>query len=76
MVIPQWIALLVAAMVLLFGVYRLSLSRRSDAEQERAAQRRGLFGMPRSRHLMFGILYVVMGVFLLLSALGVRLNPF
>jgi hypothetical protein len=76
MEIPRWFALIVAATVFGFGFYRVWLSRRSDEDDERARERGGLFAMPRRRHLVFGAVYMVMGVLLLASAFGVRLNPF
>jgi hypothetical protein len=69
--LPVWIVFLVAAWVILFGTYRLYLAFRPKKEGEQ--KRGGLYGMPRRTHGLIGLLYLVLGTFLLLSALGVRL---
>ena len=76
MFVPQWVTFLVAAMVVTFGLYRLNLARRSDDADERARKRGGLYALPRRTHLLVGLLYLIMGVFLTAAALGVKLSPF
>ena len=68
-----WLTGVIGLLVCLFGVFRLNLSRRSGAEQARAAERGGLDGMPRRRHALFGIVYLLMGGMLIANAFGVRL---
>jgi hypothetical protein len=72
-VVPVWLTALVAAMVIAFGLYRIYLSRRSDEAEERARKRGGLYSMPRRRHLLYGIVYLVMGGMLVASLFGFRL---
>jgi hypothetical protein len=69
--LPVWIIFLVAAWVILFGTYRLYLAFKPKREGE--PKRSGLYGMPKRTHALVGILYLILGTFLLLSAFGVRL---
>jgi hypothetical protein len=71
MFIPAWITFVVAAIVSAFGVYRLYLAFTSD--EETLAQRKGLYGLPRRTHAIFGALYLLLGVFLIVTGLGYNL---
>lgn len=72
--LPIWLTLGIAALVIIFGVYRIILSRRSDEEQERAVKRKGLYGMARRTHLLIGIVYLLLGSGLVAASFG--WNPF
>jgi len=72
--IPVWLTLGVAALIIIFGVYRISLSRRSDAQEAVAQKRKGLYGMARRTHLLIGIVYLLLGGAIVATALG--WNPF
>lgn len=72
--IPVWLTLGVAILVVLFGVHRLRLSFRSAEEDERARQRKGLYGMSRRTHRLIGIIYLLLGVALIATTFG--WNPF
>jgi hypothetical protein len=72
--LPIWLTLGIAALVIIFGVYRIILSRRSDDEQERAAARKGLYGMSRRTHLLIGIVYLLLGAGVVAVSFG--WNPF
>jgi hypothetical protein len=74
-IIPRWIAALVGGLVIVFGVYRMSLAFRSDEDDERARARGGLYGFGRRTHLLFGLLYLLMGVVLMLGVFGVHVLP-
>ncbi len=76
MFVPRWVSLLVAATVIVFGLYRLNLARRSDDDEKRARKRGGLYALPRRTHLLVGVLYLVMGGFLIAAVFGARLSPF
>lgn len=76
MAVPPWLTLLVAGTVIAFGLYRLRLALRSDEEDERARRRKGLYAMPRRRHALFGLVYLLMGGILIAGMLGYSLNPF
>ncbi len=71
--LPPWIFIAVGVVVIAFGIYRIRLSVRSDEEDEAARRRGGLYGVPRRTHLLFGIVYLLMGVILILSAFGINL---
>lgn len=69
--IPVWLALTVAAFVIIFGVYRIRLGLTQTAEQEEAAKKRGgLYGMGKRFHLFVGVVYIVMGGMLTAMAFG------
>lgn len=72
--IPIWLTLGVAALVIFFGAYRIRIALRSDEDN---AKRPTLFGRSSMRgrtHLLIGIVYVLLGVGLVATALG--WNPF
>jgi Na+/H+ antiporter NhaD/arsenite permease-like protein len=75
MTVPPWLTFLIAGMVIFFGLYRLRIAMRSDADNERAMERKGLYGLPRRRHLLFGVLYLVLGGMLIAGALGYPIVP-
>jgi hypothetical protein len=68
--VPQWLTLGVAALVIVFGLYRLRMATRSESEQERARQRRGLFGLPRRTHALIGTIYLLLGGALIATSFG------
>jgi hypothetical protein len=69
--IPVWLALAVAAFVIIFGVYRIRLGLTQSAEDEAVAKKRGgLYGMGKRFHLFIGTVYIVMGAALTAMAFG------
>jgi hypothetical protein len=74
MVVPAWLALTCAAMVIVWGAYRIKVSLRSAEQEQRAAKRKGLYAMPRRTHLLVGVVYVLLG--LGLAAIGLGWRPF
>lgn len=71
MKIPVWLALAVAAFVIIFGVYRIRLGLTQTPEQEAAAKKRGgLYGMGKRFHLFIGVVYILMGAALTAMAFG------
>jgi hypothetical protein len=71
LVLPLWLTLPVAGMVIVFGAYRIKLAFRSKEEDERARKKKGLYGMRRRTHALVGLLYVILGTYLVLGAFGV-----
>ena len=71
--LPRWVPLLVGAMVFVFGIYRLHLGFRSKEAAEEAKKQGGLYGLGRRTHVVFGCIFVIAGLMLLLPVLGVRL---
>jgi hypothetical protein len=70
--IPVWLTLAIAALVIIFGSYRLYLATRPVDES--APPRRGLYSMSKRAHLMVGIVYLLLGAGLIATTFG--FNPF
>lgn len=71
--LPVWLVVTVGALVIIFGLFRMRLALRSKEESESAREKGGMFGYPRRTHALFGAVYVLMGVLLLLGAMGVKM---
>lgn len=74
MMIPRWLLFLVAAWVIAFGVYRLRVARQkrdtaSDPERPNFA-RKGMFGRSPRSHVVFGVLYILLGGALVAMGFG------
>lgn len=78
LVVPIWLTLLVAGMVIAFGLYRIYLAtRKLPAAADRPSfQQKGLYAMSPRRHLLIGIIYLILGAMLIAGAFGVRFSPF
>ncbi len=72
--VPVWLTLGVAALVIVFGAYRIRLAFRSDDEDKRAKARKGLYAMGRRTHALIGIVYLLLGGALVATSFG--WNPF
>jgi hypothetical protein len=59
-----------AALVIIFGLYRIKLSFRNDEEDERARAKKGLYAMSRRSHRLVGIVYLLLGGFLIAASFG------
>jgi len=70
--IPVWLTLAIAALVIIFGSYRLYLATRPPDES--ATPRRGLYAMSKKMHLFVGVIYLLLGAGLVATAFG--FNPF
>ena len=68
--VPVWLTLGVALLVIAFGVHRLRLSFRTEEDESRARQRKGLYGMGRRAHRMFGLVYLLLGAALIAASFG------
>ena len=73
MQLPAWITFLVAAMVGIFGVYRLRLGVMPRDQYQALSRRGGFYRVAQRSHLVVGALFVFMCLFLITGALGV--NP-
>ena len=71
--IPVWLTLAIAALVIIFGAYRLYLATRPPAEPTEAP-RRGFYTMSKRAHLFVGIIYLALGAGLIATSFG--WNPF
>jgi len=72
--VPVWLTLGIAALVVIFGVYRMRMAFRSDDEDTRAKARKGLYAMGRRTHFLIGIVYLLLGGALVATSFG--WNPF
>lgn len=68
--LPVWLTLGVALLVCVFGAYRIRLAFRSDEEDERARERKGLYAMGRRTHFLIGIIYLLLGAGLIATTFG------
>jgi hypothetical protein len=68
--VPQWLALVIAGAVILYGAYRLYLAVGGPDDEERSKHRRGLYATPRWHHGLVGVLLVLAGGALIATALG------
>jgi hypothetical protein len=72
--IPVWLTLAVAALVIIFGAYRIYLATRPSDEKSEQPRRRGLYSMSKRTHLFIGIIYLLLGAGLIATSFG--FNPF
>jgi uncharacterized membrane protein YidH (DUF202 family) len=75
-VFPAWVSYIVGAVVILFGVFRIKMGFRSTEENDKAMKRGGLYALPRRTHILIGIVYIALGVYLILLGIGVLRSPF
>jgi uncharacterized membrane protein YsdA (DUF1294 family) len=69
--IPPWITISIAALVIIFGVYRLRLYMHGAEKYEKLRTRGPMYRIPRRTHLMMGVVFCGLGTWLILTALGV-----
>ena len=72
--VPVWLTLGIAALVIIFGVYRMRMAFRSGDEDTRAKARKGLYAMGRRTHFLIGVVYLLLGGALVATSFG--WNPF
>jgi len=70
--IPRWLLFLVAAWVIAFGVFRIvvALRPRRSAGEGPNFMRRGLYARAPRSHGLFGIVYLILGAFLIATGFG------
>jgi hypothetical protein len=68
--VPVWLILGVAILVCGFGAYRIRLAFRSDADDERARAKKGLYAMARRTHFLIGLVYLLLGAALIATLYG------
>ena len=68
--VPVWLTLGVAVLVLIFGAYRIRIAFRSDEEDARARERKGLYAMGRRTHFLIGVIYLLLGGALIATSFG------
>jgi uncharacterized membrane protein HdeD (DUF308 family) len=75
MAIPRWIFFLVAVWVIAFGVFRIVVAvrrqRLARAEPDRPNfMKRGLYALSPRTHILFGVVYILLGGCLVAMGLG------
>jgi hypothetical protein len=68
--LPVWLTLGVALLVCVFGAYRMRIAFRSDEEDRRARERKGLYAMGRRTHFLIGVVYLLLGAGLIATTFG------
>lgn len=66
----MWLTLGVASLVVFFGLYRIGMFFRKSDEEQRARQRKGLFGLAGRTHFLVGIIYLLLGAALIATTFG------
>jgi hypothetical protein len=69
---PPWLIITLSGLVILFGLFRISLAFRK--KDERATK--GLYAYPARTQVLIGVIYVLLGVLLILPLFGVRIPIF
>jgi len=67
---PSWFTFLLAALVALFGLYRIRLGLLSPERYESMRQRGSMYRVSRRNHILVGIVYLCLGGWLVASAFG------
>src|SRR3569623_1283029 len=69
---PVWLTLCVAALVLVFGVYRIRLALKTPEPQsgDGNVMGRGFYRMAPRTHLLIGVVYILLGVGLIETGFG------
>jgi hypothetical protein len=70
--VPVWLTLGIAALVMIFGIYRLRLAMRAAPPSDQP--RKGLYAMGKRTHLLIGIVYLLLSAALVATSFG--WNPF
>jgi hypothetical protein len=68
--VPVWLTLGVAVLVCVFGLYRIRIAFRSDEADQRARERKGLYGLGRRTHFLIGVIYLLLGAGLVATTFG------
>lgn len=69
--IPVWLTLAVAALVIIFGAYRIYIATRPAVTDDEAAKPRSrLYAMSKRTHLFVGIVYLLLGAGLIATSFG------
>ncbi len=68
--LPQWLTLLVAAWVIVFGLYRIKLAMDPKQALKKAEGKKGLFALGRRTHALLGVIYLLLGGALVATSFG------
>ena len=68
---PAWLSFLIAGMLLLYGGYRLRLAMIPEAKYQELSKRGMMYRLPRRNHVVAGAVFVVLAVWVGMSAFGI-----
>src|SRR5450432_849812 len=68
--LPQWLTLLVAAWVIVFGLYRIKLAMDPKQALKKAEGKKGLFALGRRTQALVGVIYLLLGGALVATSFG------
>jgi hypothetical protein len=68
--IPVWLTLAIAALVIIFGAYRIYIAARPASDDANAKPRSRLYAMSKRTHLFVGIIYLALGAGLIATSFG------
>ena len=77
-VMPTWVPIVIGVWVILFGLFRLHLAKKLSRPEVQGApnfRRKGLYARKPKTHVIFGMAYVLFGVYCLFMAAGHSFNP-
>ena len=72
---PPSLVLVLGGLVILFGIFRISLGFKKPPRED-DIPRKGLFAYPARTQILVGAIYVLLGVLLVLPVFGVRIPIF
>jgi hypothetical protein len=67
------LVIFVGSSVILFGLFRIRLGLRSKSAEETAIRVGGLNAYPRRTQILYGVVYLLLGIMLILGAAGVKM---
>lgn len=70
MIVPRWLLFLVAAWVIAFGVFRIVVALRPRRTEGPNFMRKGLYARGPRTHALFGVIYLLLGGFLIATGFG------
>ncbi len=73
MQIPRWLVFIVAAWVIIFGVFRIYLAVQGRKPADPGVRKRGLAAQSSRRNTLFGGLYLLLGSVLIAMGFGYTL---
>jgi len=68
--VPQWLSLLVAAWVIIFGLYRIKLALDPKQDLKKAEGKKGIFALQRRTQALLGAIYLILGAALVATSFG------
>jgi hypothetical protein len=68
--LPPWLTYLIAGLVLVFGAYRIRLFLIPQARYEQLQSRGPMYRLRRRNHLFMGVVFLVLGGWLIANAVG------